>query len=333
MIINFRHAQSAHCENGSTANLLRHHGVEISEAMAFGIGSGIFFIYMPFVKLNGIPLTSFRPLPGMIFKRTTKALGIQIYRKKFRDMKSSMEALDRALAGNIPVGLQVGVFYLTYFPKPYRFHFNAHNLIVYGKEGGRYLISDPVMENVESLTFDELARVRWAKGMFAPKGHMYYPVKVPPKIDLSRAILRGIRRSCRDMLSIPLPFLGVRGIRYLAREVREWPGRHGEQKASLYLGNIVRMQEEIGTGGAGFRFIYASFLEEASVVLANPRLRELSRDMTEAGDRWREFAAMAGRIIKNRHGEQESYGVMSDMLSDIAEREYRIFSELRRVIA
>jgi hypothetical protein len=332
MTIDFKHSQSAHCENGSTSNLLRYYGVDISESMVFGIGSGLFFAYMPFLKLNNIPAASFRPLPGMIFKRTATTLGIKIYRKKFRNKEASMAAIDQVLAQNIPVGLQVGVFHLTYFPRPYRFHFNAHNLVVYGKENGRYLISDPVMENVESLTYEELMRVRWARGMFEPKGQMYYPVKIPSKIDLPHAIIKGIRKNCREMLSIPFPFFGVRGIRYVSGEIKKWPEKLGDKKAALYLGHFIRMQEEIGTGGAGFRFIYASFLQEASIILNNPRLRELSQAMTENGDRWRDFATIAGRIIKKRNSEHESYAAMSAILSEIADREQIIFSELKKAI-
>jgi hypothetical protein len=332
MAIDFKHSQSAHCENGATANLLRYYGVDISEAMAFGIGSGLFFAYMPFLKHNGIPASSFRPLPGMIFKRAATLLGIKIYRKKFRNQEASMEALDQALDNHIPVGLQVGVFHLTYFPRPYRFHFNAHNLVVYGKEKGRYLISDPVMENVESLSHDELIRVRWARGMFQPRGHMYYPVKIPDIIDLASAVVQGIRKNCRDMLTIPVPLFGIRGIRYLSREIKKWPEKLGHQKAALYLGQLIRMQEEIGTGGAGFRFIYAAFLQEASKILNNNRLLQLSQSMTECGDRWRDFATIGGRIIKKRNSGQESYPAMSAILSEIADREQIIFTELKKAI-
>jgi len=332
MTIDFKHGQSAHCENGATSNLLRYYGIDISEAMVFGIGSGLFFAYMPFIKLNGLPASSFRPLPGMIFKRTATRLGIKIYRKKFRDKEASMKALDQALDARIPVGLQVGVFHLSYFPAPYRFHFNAHNLVVYGRENGRYLISDSVMEGLESLSAEALMRVRWARGMFQPRGHMYYPVRVPDKIDLISAVLRGIRHNCRDMLTIPVPLFGVKGIRYLSKALKQWPEKLGDKKASLYLGQFIRMQEEIGTGGAGFRFIYAAFLQEAAQLLNQNRLQDLSRDMTETGDRWRDFAAMAGRIIKNRNSEQESYPALSAILSEIAEREQRIFSELKKAV-
>ncbi len=333
MTMEFRHSQAAHCENGSTANLLRHFGVDISESLAFGIGSGLFFAYLPFVRINHIPATSFRPLPGMIFKRTARTLGIRICQKKFRDKVASMAALDAALDRNIPVGLQVGVFHLTYFPRPYRFHFNAHNLVVYGRENGRYLISDPVMENPESLDYDELMRVRWARGMFEPRGHMYYPVKIPDRIDLPAAVVKGIRRNCREMLTIPFPFFGIRGIRYVARKIDRWPDKLGEKKADLYLGNFIRMQEEIGTGGAGFRFIYAAFLEEAAGILNNPALLALSQAMTETGDRWRDFAAIAGRIIKKRNGGEENYGAMSAILGEIAEREQQIFVRLKQAVS
>ena len=45
MEINFEHMQSAHCENGVTRSLLKNIGVhQITEPLAFGIGSGLFFV-------------------------------------------------------------------------------------------------------------------------------------------------------------------------------------------------------------------------------------------------------------------------------------------------
>jgi hypothetical protein len=91
------------------------------------------------------------------------------------------------------------------------------------------------------------------------------------------------------------------------------------------------MLEEIGTGGAGFRFIYAAFLQESSGVLQQPLLNELSREMTETGDKWREFAWQAARCFKNRDKGQVTYGMLSDMIMDIADREEKIFKQLRKL--
>jgi len=329
--INFKHQQAAHCENGVTSNLLRFHNIELSEAMVFGIGSGLFFSYMPFVKVNGLPVVSFRPWPGKIFNRITKRLDIEIKRFRFKDPHKAMEALDKNLESGIPTGCLVGVYHLTYFPKAYRFHFNAHNLVVVGKNTGDYLISDPIMENIEKLTYNELMRVRFSKGTYPPKGRMYFIQKISPEFDLKSAIIKGLKHTTKDMLHIPVPLFGIKGIRYMAKRMRKWPKKFGPKKASLYLGQVVRMLEEIGTGGAGFRFIFAAFLQEAAAILEKPELNALSKEMTDAGDRWRELAIIAGRIFKNRAGQHETYHAAAEILIDIANREEKVFKKLEKM--
>ena len=329
--IEFLHHQAAHCENGATSNLLRYYNISLSEPMTFGIGSGLFFSYLPFIKVNALPVVSFRPWPGQIFKRVTRRLGLKIQRYKFKDQAQSMAALDRNLQQGIPTGCLVGVYHLSYFPPAYRFHFNAHNIVVMGKEDGEYLVSDPIMPNLERLTASNLARVRFAKGTFPPKGRMYFITETSSSYDLKKAIVKGIQQTCKEMLTLPVPLVGVKGIRYMAKRMRQWPQKLGEKKASLYMGQVVRMLEEIGTGGAGFRFMYAAFLQEAARELNQPWLNDMSKEMTEVGDRWREFALIAGRIFKNRAGQDESYIAASDVLLDIAEREDKIYRNLRHI--
>jgi len=332
MKIDFKHKQAAHCENGVISNLLTFNGFAISEPMAFGLGSGLFFVYLPFIKVNFAPALSFRPQPGLIFKRMSKRLGIKIKRRKFRNPAAARKALDEMLANNIPVGLQVGVFNLTYFPDEYRFHFNAHNLVVYGKEGDNYLISDPVMEHATTLTSKELETVRFAKGVYAPKGQIYYPVEIPKKIDLKKAIIKSIKSTCSNML-VPVPIVGVKGIRTVARAIKKWPKKIGVKRTNHNLGQIVRMQEEIGTGGGGFRYIYGAFLQEAASILKNDKLLELSKEITEIGDMWRDFALDASRLFKNRSVESDGYNKVSDKLMVIADKEEEFYKKLKKAIS
>ena len=332
MKINFKHRQSAHCENGVASSLLRYKGYEISEPMVFGIGAGLVFLYIPFLKINYAPVFTYRIMPGHIFKNFAKRVGIKIEREKFKDPMLARTRLDENLRNNNPVGLQVGVFNLNYFPDEFRFHFNAHNLVVFGKEDGKYLISDPVMENVTTLTEKELEKVRFAKGAFAPKGHIYYPTNIPEELQLEDAIIKGIKHVCKQMLA-RLPILGVRGIRYTGNLIRKWPKKVGAKKANHYLGQIVRAQEEIGTGGGGFRYIYAAFLQESSKILKNERLNELSKEMTDIGDLWRDFALDASRIYKNRSPKEDVYNDVANQLDIIADKEEMFFKELRKAIA
>ena len=49
---NFTHIQTAHCENGVTVGLLNKQGLEfMNEPLALGIGSGLFYIHIPLLKI------------------------------------------------------------------------------------------------------------------------------------------------------------------------------------------------------------------------------------------------------------------------------------------
>ncbi len=334
MKLEFQHTQAAHCENGVTTSLLRYHGVsQITEPLAFGIGSGLFFIYIPFLKINNGPAIAFRTQPGLIFKRTCNALNIPVERKKFSSKAAAEKILMECLAAGQPVGCQVGVYYLTYFPKEYRFHFNAHNLIVYGKEADRYLISDPVMEMATSLSSYELERVRFAKGAFAPKGQLYYPKEKKAVTDdqMRIGIRKGIKKNISDMLYIPVSIAGIRGIRFMGKKITRWRNQLGPQKAGSYLAQLVRMQEEIGTGGGGFRFIYAAFLQQSHSYFPIDEILGISEMFTKSGDIWRSAAVQAAGIYKGRLGTQADFNLMSEFLNRSADIEKEAFQQLAKI--
>ncbi len=326
--IDFEHRQSAHCESGVTSNLLNHYGVLISEAMAFGTGAGLFFAYLPFIRIDNLPLTTYRCEVGGIFKRVTKSFGIRFHWQKFRNAQKAMDVLDEKLEAGIPVGCRTGGYWLPYMPSAFRFHFNMHNLVVIGKEGDDYIISDPVFPELERCSRKYLMKARFAKGVMAPKGAMYYLTKVSRNIDFEGAVKKGIKIVCRRMLKSPGPLIGVRGINYLAKKVKHWPEKLGREKTSLYTGQIIRMQEELGTGGAGFRFMYAAFLQEAADTLNESRFLDLSEKMTNAGDMWRKFAIIGARNLKGRASETDTYERMSDLLIQCAEKERYVYKAL-----
>lgn len=331
--IDFTHRQSAHCETGVIANLLNHHGVHISEALVFGIGSGIFFGYLPFIRLNHLPLTTFRIGTGGIMKRVAKRLSIGIKYERYRNQNAAMTALDNMMYAGVPVGCRTGAYWLTYFPKRYRFHFNMHNLVVVGKTGDDYIISDPVFPDMVVCPGKDLVKARFARGALAPKGTMYYLTGKPESHDFKYAVIKGMKEACNTMLQKAVPLFGAKGIRYLAGKVENWPKKLGKQRAALHIGQLIRMQEEIGTGGAGFRFMYAAFLQEAADILDNKHLLTLSELMTGIGDRWREVALIGSRICKNRAAEHENYAQIAAIMRICADEEEDLFRCLKQLLA
>ncbi len=324
----FRHKHFAHCESGVMSLMVSHHGLPLSEAMVFGLSSALMFAYIPFLKLGGMPLIAYRSRPKGIIRGLQKSLGIKMKMHTFSNPSKGMETLDALLQQGHVVGAQSSVFWLPYFPPEMRFHFNAHNLIIFGKEGNDYLISDPVFENSQRCAANDLKKARFVKGVMAPKGLIYYSLAVPNHIDYQRILPVVIKKNAKAMLKTPVPITGIRGIHALARSVTGLSGKDPRQ-ARLFLGHIVRMQEEIGTGGAGFRFIYASFLQEAGRLLGdNHELERASHEMTAVGDQWREFALLAVTTIRKKKNEKMNFSALAEKLLHVADAEADVYQRL-----
>jgi hypothetical protein len=298
----FVHQHASHCESGVMSAIVRHGGLPLSEPMAFGLASTLAFAWLPFIKLSGLPLLSYRMPPKTIIRGLQKPLGFSMRAETFRRPEDGAARLDALLDAGRLVGLQVSVFWLPFMPPDFRFHFNAHNLLAYGRDEttGDYLLSDPVLEAPVRCPPADLTKARFARGVLAPKGLLYYPATPPREPDWKRAIPAAIRKTTRMMLRTPLPFIGVKAIRRMARAVERLPAAADPQATRLYIGHLVRMQEEIGTGGGGFRFMYAAFLEEAATLATRPALAELAAELVDIGDHWREFALAAARMIRAR---------------------------------
>jgi hypothetical protein len=264
--------------------------------------------------------------PGAIIRGLDRALGLGVKFEKFRSPQAGTARLDELLDSGRLVGLQTSIYWLPYVPQGLRFHFNAHNLLVYGRDRDEYLVSDPVVETVVRCARADMERARFAKGVLAPKGRLYYSTRSPTAPDWAALGKKALRRTANIMLRTPAPLIGVRGIRWLARSVERLPL---DESAKLYIGHIVRMQEEIGTGGAGFRFMYAAFLQELSSL--NPALGELATRLVAIGDRWQEFAIATSRMIKRRDPLHPP--ALATHLRAIAQEEETFYRNLERAAA
>ena len=328
---NFQHKHSAHCESGVTSLLLKHKGLDISEPFAFGLGSGLSFAYLPIVKISGMPLIAYRSLPKSIIKKSTKRLGMKLETQTFKNQQKAEDELDKLLDLGKYVGLQTSVYYLPYFPEDMRFHFNAHNLIVYGKEGDEYLLSDPVFEEPVRIAKKDLLKARFAKGALAPKGLLYH-IDSEPQADINyeKIIKNSIKSTIREM-NAPMFFVGIKGINFLAKKIRQIPKKYKDdlRYPRLYLGHIVRMQEEIGTGGAGFRYMYASFLQESAEHTNSSLLKESSEMMTEVGDEWRNFAHATAMMCKKR--KEFDFEQLASKLESVAKQEKAVYENLKKM--
>ena len=345
--INHRHA--AHCENGTISSLLRFYGIEMSEPMVFGLASGLFFAHLTFAKMGGLPVTAFRTFPGVLFKRITRLLGIKSASKRYLSKEKAMRKLDQLiLEEKIPVGCVVGIYDLPYYPPENRFRFNGHNICIIGKdeESGDYRVLDSNATEKVTISREDLIKVRFAKGAYPLFGQMYWIKSIPKDLPehlrtdkpdkefLRPLVLKAIKDTCKNMTSQPkwFPYVGVNGIHYLAQRMRTWEQKEGKRRARILLVQVIRMLEEIGTGGAGFRFVYGAFLQEASERTGIAELNDYSIRISEIGDMWRDFGYKASKVFKRRAGDDLTYNDLADMVEKIGEAERSFFLELQKAV-
>lgn len=334
----YPHLTGSHCESMVITAFLRGRGLPITEPLSFGLASALSYCYFPFMRIDGLPLLSYRMVPHYIVKSVTRLLKLPMRFETFRNPEDGRRRLDALLDEGYVVGLQGSIMYLTYFPDSWRFPFNGHNFAAYGRdaETGDYLISDPVVAVPTRCKVGDMMRARFARGALAPHGYLYYLEGDIPSTDISACVTPLLRaailKNARMMQTRFLPFVSIGGMRMFAARMRRLPLSGPKVQYSRdFVGHIARMQEEIGTGGAGFRYMYVAFLKEAGQLLNNPALGELSDELGETiCPGWRHLAMLAVRQSKER--DPLDPRMLADLLDNLARKEWAFFGKLGRAV-
>ncbi len=331
IIESYKHKMAAHCETGALTGLLNHAGLEITEPMAFGIGRGIFFGYFKSSRFT-FPVIVTRTKPGQIRNKIANLPDMEFYSAKYRNPLKAEEELDLLIEKKIPVAVQVDFFYMDYASYE-GVHNNTHFITIIGKNGSKYIVSDSYYTKIQEIERESLRKARFAKGLMAPKGFMYYVKSVPDKIDYEKYIIKGIKKACFNMLKIPIPFIGVKGIHKFADKIVLWPKHTRDiEHLSHEIMKIHIFLEDQGTGGAGFRFLYATFLRQASEILNDQKLLTFSERIMKIGDNWRNISLFTTRIGKKRELGEEKIQELSNMIRERAYEEKEFFSDLYKYI-
>lgn len=336
MIDSFPNERRMHCETGALVNTMEYYGWNISESMAFGIGSGLYFLYFPWVKVNDSEMLVMRTRPLYIIRRFSKRMHLGYHEESFgSNREKAQKALDELVAKNIPVGLVVNVMDMRFLNDVgMTSNFNGHNMTVIGKEGDQYIIADTdqKLPNDDYVRLDEvrLKHSRFRSGLGAPHGRMYYFDAMPEgfsgQLDLKSGIIGGLKETCKNMLGIPFPFFGCKGIRFCAKDMRKWEDKYSPKQIKDKLYWYYTLLEQGGTGGAGYRFIFADFLKEAAELFNDDSLLKCSEYIVKAADCWRYFTLGITRNIKG-----SGYGIreIADFVDEAAEYEKKTFLTIK----
>ncbi len=319
-----------HCETTALGVLLRHAGVELSEPMLFGLGSGLSFIYWD-SKQQELPFLGGRVKPFALTQNLTAQLGLTL---RVQETASAQKAWDRVRASideGIPVGLQLDSHDLDYFGS--RVHFAGHVVAMYGYDDERaYLVDTAQQGGRVSTSLQSLAKARAARGPMSAR-HRSFTVEVPASYNdaerLVPAIVSAVTACAEEFLTPPISNLGNRGIRTAATRVRSLLDRVADPERDLAV--IGTLMERAGTGGALFRNLYRDFLTECHELLEGRPEAELIMQarqyFADSAQMWTSVAQLIERAGATDNPEHLTEA--SGQLADIAVIETIAMTTLR----
>lgn len=347
MIENYPNERRMHCETGLLVNMLKYYGVEMSESMAFGIGGGIYFLYMPFIKtVDDLVFLILRTRPVSVIMNVAKRLHLDYHEQKFgNNIYKASAALDEQVAKNTPVCVVVNTDGLDYLKKLELFKsyiasgqsmsFNGHMVCVIGENGSEYIIADTDfrLPNDDYVRLDKakLNKMRFISGFAAPHGQMIYLNQCDQDTlspdNLKSAVKSGLKEACKNMVRIPFPYFGYKGLHYFAKDLRHWTTKYSQDQIDARLLKYYRLIERGGTGGAGYRNMYSDFLKEATLLFQDGSLEESSVLMSKSAGCWRQFSLNCCRLMK---GNSVTLNEMADIVDEIGNYEYETFMNIKK---
>jgi hypothetical protein len=315
----FPHVAGIHCSSSSIADILRYDGEALSEPMVFGLGSGLGFIFSndarhsPRDRYNGRALD----LEGKFYS----LFGARLPWAGRWDP----EAIERALSQGRPLIAQTDIAYLPYYN---RVHFPLHGIVVTGWDGGRAQLADTFSKELLTVAESDLRAALEGKG--SPFMDPPYRIAAAPRVEVKidgDTLSRSILVTAREMLEPAAPGIGVPAMRQLAAEREAWRGSADWTWSARFNYQGI---EKRGTGGGGFRTLYAHFLEEAAhYVPAIDRVRAIHR-MHDSSSRW---SAMA-QDLKHAFVKEDRLclDAAADRLHTIAVHESALLADLREAL-
>jgi hypothetical protein len=327
-----------HCVTGSLKHVYDFHGYPISEDLLLGLGAGLGFVYFHFKGTDpfyGGRANNASPREEGLEKTAGRRTGVAVASHSTSSTRVAQAELRKLLEAGEPALLYVDMGLLPYFDLPPNYHFGGHVVAVggYDQATGQVLIADRDRE-LHPVDWDVLEAARGSRFRPFPPRHVWYTFDFAnarePHADDVRA---AIDQVCDGMLTPPIANFGVRGIRKAIQETLRWPDvLDADALRRTCFNTALFIDPRGGTGGGIFRYMYARFLGEATVITGDSRLDELGTELNAIGDLWEGVAATFAAAAE-LDDPADLLEPATTPMHEIADREQLVWQSLKALVA
>lgn len=286
IVKDFAHRPGIHCGSTAMADILRHAGIDLSEAMVFGLGSGLAVYY-----LQSAHMSPSRQLMGRHFRleeNAADALGLRLEAHFEADSRAAWQGVKQAIDADQPALVQCDLCELPYWKTSTPF--NGHKIAVvgYDETGDEAFIADTHFEGLQRVP---LSALEAARASTAPPSmgnqNVWWTLEGGEPRALAEAIPEALERNAEQMEHDDSGFGGLAALEQFAADVVDWRELDDASWAYRFAYQCI---EKRGTGGGNFRFLYRDFLQEAGDHVPSIARDQLAISMARTGSAWSTLA-------------------------------------------
>lgn len=327
------HTSGSNCGTNASKVLLQAQGYPFSEAMTFGSGSSLGFIYQYYKESDECFLSGKNESLEL---NLTTLLGGEYISGNFDDPDKAFTTIVEMVDERVPVILDLSIKHLPYF-KPYlarlnNIDFGLHNAIItdYDRRNQTVTLLDHRWAEPKVISIEDLKLAMGATGSGVNPRCNYRSIILPSysgshQQEIIQAVELNIHR-----MKYPFAFkMGLKGISTFRKEIITIVSNSElyEEKQEI-MATFGILMEKLGTGGGNFRRIYGRFLQEAAEITGDKRFLESAVHYKKVAKEWKILSKLLTVSMMNKKQKQ----LLDNCLTKIIEKENQGIQLLERIV-
>ena len=318
LIPGFEHAPGVSCGPTSVRDTLACAGLNLTEAMCFGLGAGLGFYYLQ--SESGLSRT-FVGRSMSLEQDACELLGLEWRELREPDAAQAWERVRARLDAGAPVVLTTDIKHLPYYDT--QTSYNGHRIVLAGYDLARgvALVADTERPGLQEVALEALARARSSDApMYGAHENSWFELHGTASRSLATIVPEAVRRAGARMLHDAIGFGGLAGLELFVADLPRWPSLRDFSRCAKEGFYAI---EKRGTGGGCFRALFAQFLDEARAVRPELPLARIAHDYRELAWQWGELATAMRLASKDG-----AWDGVPEHAGQILERERALASQL-----
>ena len=315
--------EGAHCASTSLSEIMKYNGYDFSEALVFGISSGLDFIYLNqfYESHSRLVFTRTPMLENEFFEN----IGVQFkwnkYLLEYEDIINNIDKGNPILVQTDPSILE---FFDVQIPSA-----AGHTLTIIGYDNNKILrISDSIGSEIFSCSYENLCEaINVEKPPFYIRNIWSGVNNIEIKVDLEEVILNSLEKNALKMLHPSTNHSGINAIYKLHNEIPQWKYLDNYRFLCNHVYNSI---ENIGTGGSGFRNLYVDFLKEITNYTSEIDTSKIIENKIKIAKLYRELSKYF--YLEYRDNGKTYVNKIQTVLSRIIENEYYFWGNIYQTV-